>query len=182
MRARSLLVVTQVALALVLLMGAGLALQTFQRLRNLPLGFNPRDVLTLLISLPDAKYEKEAIAHFYDALQGRVAALPGVVAVASAVNVPFDDNEWDSSVHITGTPDYKLGEEPSAEFSFVSPDYFKVLRIPLLKGAASSRATCRDAKKWRSWMNRSSESSSPTKIRLASTSTTRRRWKRIPRR
>ena len=61
-------------------------------------------------------------------------ALPGVASAAGGVNTPFDDSEWDSSVHITGTPPDKPGEEPEAEMNEVSPDYFKTLGIPLLRG------------------------------------------------
>ncbi len=133
-RVRAFLVVTQVALAVVLLAGAALAMQSFQRMRDLPLGFDPRGILTLSLSLPDAKYKKEAIQHFYDALISRIEALPAVAAAATSINSPFDNNEWDTSVHITGTPPDKPGEEPSAEVNYVSPNYFKVLGMPILRG------------------------------------------------
>ncbi len=139
-RVRSLLVVAQVALALVLLASAGLALQSFDRLRRLPLGFDPHGILTLSISLPDLKYGPEKIILFYDALVERVRALPGVVAAATGVNVPFDDNEWDSNIHITGTPPDQPGEEPSAEFNYISPDYFRVMGMPILRGRGIERA------------------------------------------
>ena len=66
----------------------------------------------------------------------RVRVLPGVEAAAVGVNIPFDQNEWDSSFHITGTPKEEPGKEPSAEINFVSPDYFKVMKMPILRGRA----------------------------------------------
>ena len=138
-RVRAFLVVAQVALAVVLLAGAGLAMQSFRRARALPLGFDPRGVLTLSLSLPDAKYGKEAIQRFYDDLVGRIEALPDVAAAATGVNTPFDNNEWDDAVHVTGTPPDKPGEEPSAEVNYVSADYFKVLGMPILRGRGVER-------------------------------------------
>ncbi len=134
-RARAGLVITQVALAVVLLAGGGLMLKSFWQAQQAPLGFDPRNILTMTISLPESRYDKEEkINAFYDKLLGKVASLPSVTAAAIGVNVPFDDNEWDSSFHLTGTPPYEHGKEPSAEISFVSPDYFKVLGMPVMRG------------------------------------------------
>ena len=133
-RARSLLVVTQVALAMVLLACAGLTLESFWRVQNEPLGFEPKGLLTMSIALPDARYPKEKIAPFFARLLERVRALPGVAAASTGANVPFDNNEWDSSFHLTGTPDYPPGKEPEAEMNYTTPDYFKTLGIPLLRG------------------------------------------------
>lgn len=133
-RARSILVVVQVAMAVVLLTGAGLALRSFWRMSMAPLGFRPSGILTLSISLPEVRYKDEGIARFYDTLVEEVRALPGVAAASTGVNIPFDNNDWDSSVHLTGTPPYAPGKEPSAEINFVSPGYFKVMGIPLLEG------------------------------------------------
>jgi ABC-type antimicrobial peptide transport system permease subunit len=73
-----------------------------------------------------------------DQLVERIRALPGVEAAALGSNIPFDDNEWDSSFHVTGTPPYSPGEKPEAEVNFVTPDYFRVMRMPLLRGRAFS--------------------------------------------
>ena len=136
-RARAGLVVTQVALAVVLLAGGGLMLKSFWRAQQAPLGFDPRNILTMTISLPSARYDKpEKINAFYDKLLAKVSSLPSVTAAAIGVNVPFDDNEWDSSFHITGTAPYEHGKEPSAEMNFVSPDYFKLMGMPLVRGRA----------------------------------------------
>ena len=133
-RVRSLLVVAQVAMSLVLLAGAGLALQSFWRIRSVPLGFSPEGILTMAISLPSAHYEKEKIVQFYDRLLERVRALPGVEAAACGDNIPFDNTEWDSGIHLTGTPPAPLGEDQQAEMSMVTPDYFKVMGMPILRG------------------------------------------------
>lgn len=133
-RARSMLVVVQVAMAVVLLAGAGLALRSFWGLQSLPLGFRPEGVLTVAISLPGVRYKQEKAGLFFDELLARVRALPGVAAAATGVNTPFDGNEWDSGVHITGTPPDAPGDSPSAEMNYVSPDYFKVMGMPIRAG------------------------------------------------
>ncbi|MEO6871430.1 MAG: ABC transporter permease [Chthoniobacterales bacterium] len=134
-RARGILVVTQVALALVLLAGAGLTLRSFWNSENAPLGFEPKGVLTMKLALPEARYNSnEKVKDFYEQLIQRVEVLPGVAAAAIGENVPFDDTEWDSSVHLTGTPPNPPGHKPSAEVNVVSFDYFKVLGMPILRG------------------------------------------------
>ena len=136
-RARAALVVTQVALAVVLLAAGGLMLKSFWRAQTAPLGFDPHDILTMSVALPTVRYDKEEkVTVFYDQLLAKVSALPGVNAAAIGVNVPFDDSEWDSSFHITGTPPHRRGQEPSAEMNMVSPDYFRVLGMPILRGRA----------------------------------------------
>ena len=134
-RARGALVVTQVALALVLLAGAGLTLKSFWNSQNASLGFEPGGILMMTLSLPQARYNSnEKVANFHAQLIQRIEALPGVVAAAIGENVPFDNSEWDSSFHITGTPPSIPGQEPSAEVNVISPDYFKVMKMPILRG------------------------------------------------
>src|SRR5437762_6014630 len=100
-RARAGLVVTQVALAVVLLAGGGLMLKSFWQAQQAPLGFDPKNILTMTISLPESRYDKEEkINAFYDKLLTKVSSLPSVTAAAIGVNIPFDDSEWDSSFHI----------------------------------------------------------------------------------
>ena len=89
------------------------------------------------MSLPKARYPTdESIAAFNAQLIERLSALPGVAAAAIGANIPFDDTEWDSYVHITGTPEPEHGKEPSAEINIVSPDYFRVMGMPILRGRA----------------------------------------------
>ncbi|HEX8898522.1 MAG TPA: ABC transporter permease, partial [Chthoniobacterales bacterium] len=140
-RARAGLVITQVALAVVLLTAGGLMLKSFWRAQQAPLGFDPRNILMMTVSLPESRYDKdEKINAFYDKLLAKISSLPSVTAAAIGVNVPFDDNEWDSSFHITGTPSYEHGKEPSAEMNMVSPDYFRVLGMPMVRGRAFTAA------------------------------------------
>ena len=136
-RVRSGLVIAQVALALLLLAGAGLTLKSFRNAQNTPLGFNPENILVADVLLPKARYDTdEKVAHFNDQLVERIRALPGVEAAALGSNIPFDDNEWDSSFHLTGTPPYPPGERPAAEINVVTPDYFRLMGMPLLQGRA----------------------------------------------
>jgi putative ABC transport system permease protein len=136
-RVRSGLVVAQVALALLLLLGAGLTLKSFRNAQNAPLGFNPENILVADVLLPKARYDAdEKIARFNDQLIERIRLLPGVEAAALGSNIPFDNNEWDSSFHLTGTPPYPPGERPEAEVNHVTPDYFRVMGMPLLRGRA----------------------------------------------
>jgi putative ABC transport system permease protein len=134
-RARGILVVVQVALALILLAGAGLTLRSFWNSENAPLGFEPNDVLTMTLALPEARYDSNAkVADFYTRSIERIEALPGAAAAAIGQNIPFDNTEWDSSFHLTGSPPAIPGHEPSAEVNVISFDYFKVLRMPILRG------------------------------------------------
>jgi len=136
-RVRSGLVVAQVALALLLLLGAGLTLKSFRNAQNAPLGFNPENILVADLSLPKPRYNTdEKIARFNDQLVDRIRLLPGVEATALGSNIPFDNNEWDSSFHLTGTPPYPPGERPEAEINVVTPDYFRLMGMPLLRGRA----------------------------------------------
>jgi predicted permease len=139
-RSQALLVVGQVALACVLLVGAGLLLKSLAALQNLRLGFESEHVLTMQLKLPGLKYRDNPngpaeMAGFYRQLLDRIATLPGVTAVALSDNAPFGDaggaQEWFA---ITGRPDPKPGEEPFAEAQSVSPDFFRTMGMALLRG------------------------------------------------
>jgi predicted permease len=134
-RARAILVIAQVALAVLLLAAAGLTLKSFWRSQQVPLGFNPRGVLTMSVALPPSRYDSpDKIVRFYEQLLERVRRLPGVSAAAICTNEPFDHHEWTSSFHITGTPPDRPGQEPISEMAIVSPDYFRALGMPILHG------------------------------------------------
>jgi putative ABC transport system permease protein len=138
-RVRSGLVVAQVALALLLLLGAGLTLKSFRNAQNASLGFNPENILVADVLLPKARYDTdEKIVRFNDQLIQRIRSLHGVEATALGMNIPFDNNEWDSSFHLTGTPPYPPGERPEAEINVVTPGYFRLIGMPLLSGRAFS--------------------------------------------
>ena len=134
-RVRAGLVISQLALAVVLLAAGALLLKSFQRAQQAPLGFDPRGILSVALPLPAARYDNdEKLTVFHTQLLARVGALPSVTAAAIGNNVPFDDNEWDINFHITGTPPHQPGQEPSAEVNVVSADYFRVLKMPILRG------------------------------------------------
>lgn len=136
-RVRACLVVGQLALALMLLSGAGLLLRSFWHTQQVALGFDPKSLLLMSISLPNARYSGgESQAQFYRQVLDRVQALPGVVSAASAQNIPFDGRIWDSTFEVTGQPPSPAGREPRAEISIVSPSYFQTMRIPVLRGRA----------------------------------------------
>src|SRR6266550_8910172 len=102
-RARAILVVAQVALAVLLLAAAGLTLKSFWRSQQVPLGFNPQGVLAMSSALPSSRYNSpEKIVRFYDQLVEKVRGIPGVNSAAVCNNAPFDHHKWDSSFHITG--------------------------------------------------------------------------------
>ena len=134
-RARAGLVISQLALAVVLLAAGALFVKSFRQAQQAPLGFDPRGILSVAVPLPAARYDNdEKIAAFHVQLLARVGALASVTAAAIGNNVPFDDNEWDINFHISGTPPHRPGQEPSAEVNVVSADYFRVLKIPILRG------------------------------------------------
>ena len=143
--ARDALVALEVAMSLVLLVGAGLMVRSFIGLRQVDPGFNPRNVRTVSVSLPTEKYlEKERQASFYAQLIEKVASLPGVRAAGAACAVPFSYGHWGSfeegsriknqGFKIEGRAPYQAGYEPRSDYSSVSPDYFKAIGIPLLRG------------------------------------------------
>jgi putative ABC transport system permease protein len=89
----------------------------------------------MAVALPKARYDTDAkVAAFNDQLLERVRRLPGVESAAIGVNVPFDESEWDSGFHLTGTPQPKPGQGPSAEINVISPGYFHVMGMPILRG------------------------------------------------
>jgi putative ABC transport system permease protein len=134
-RVRNLLVVAEVALALVLLVGASLLFKSFVQLENVDPGFNSNNVVSMEISLPEVKYPRgKPVADFYVELVRQVEALPGVEAAAVTTILPLSGTNSDSSFTIEGAPPEQMKVFPDEEIRVVSPDYFKVLRVPLHAG------------------------------------------------
>jgi putative ABC transport system permease protein len=129
------MVLGEVALALTLLVGAGLLVRSFARLRSVDPGFQPRGVITVRLSLPEASYPDapRKVAFFQRALDG-IRALPGVEHAASIHPLPLADANLIFPISVEGRPAAKPGEEQTAQGRFVSPDYFQTMRIPHLKG------------------------------------------------
>jgi putative ABC transport system permease protein len=145
-RIRNLLVIGEVALALVLLVSAGLLIKSFVRLQNVNPGFNPRGIVTMELSLPVAKYARgKPVADFYAEILRRVKALPGVQFAALTSILPLSGSNSDSSFHIEGRNDKQTGVYPDEELRSVSSDYFRVLETPLMKGRFFSEADVTDA-------------------------------------
>jgi len=134
-RARSALVVAEIALALTLLVGAGLLMRSFVRLQRVDPGFAPANVLTASIGLPLSMYPKrEQVANFYDQLHERLKALPGVQAVSFGSSVPMTGVNTDTSFTIEGRPAPPPDQRPSAWVSTVTHDYFRAMNIRLIAG------------------------------------------------
>ena len=135
LRLRQWLVVSQVALAFVLLVGAGLLIASFQRLRQTPLGVRQDGVLTFELHLPDARYDSTARARFYEQVAEQIAALPGVVAAGGVSKLPAtgDYNVW-GAWPLTGPRANTEGSSIPAQNRVVSGRYFQVVGIPLLDG------------------------------------------------
>jgi putative ABC transport system permease protein len=135
-RVRSLLVVSEITLSLVLLVGAGLLVRSFLKLQAVNPGFNPQNLLTGRISLSDSKYETEAsVIAFYDQLLDRIKSLPGVRSAAIRTYIPIAASEGyaNRSFFIEGRLT-SLADRPTAFYNCVSPDFFHTMEIPILKG------------------------------------------------
>ena len=135
-RLRDLLVVSEVALALVLLVGAGLLLKSLSTMLKVDPGFDTRGLLTLRVALPPARYADDAqAARFYAELVRRVSALPGVRGAAATSNLPLAGDGGTGTPQVVGrvTPASELTE---AHLRTVSANYFEVMRIPVAAGRA----------------------------------------------
>jgi putative ABC transport system permease protein len=134
-RARNLLVIAEVAVSLVLLVGAGLLFKSFLRLQEIKPGFNPDNVLAMEMFLPGAKYPEEYqhVAFFEQVLE-RARALPGVEAAGVVSVLPVSENYDRFGFTVEGEPPVPRGEGPSADRYMVSSGYLQALGIPLLSG------------------------------------------------
>lgn len=134
-RLRSLLVIAEVAISLVLLMGAGLLINSFLRLRNVDPGFRSDNLLTMRIALPQLKYPDHARRRaFYGELLNRVEALPGVRSAAVTNWIPLTLQGDTFGISIEGRPDPGAQEMPDVVTRVVSPSYFNTMGIELLRG------------------------------------------------
>jgi putative ABC transport system permease protein len=135
-RGRSLIVVSQMALSLVLLVGAALMLRGFSRLTERYEGLEPRSVLSFHVRLPDGRYALGAqVADFYARLLGEIASIPGVESAAAVAQLPGDLGPMpDGAVSIRGRSAVGDRDLPVADQQLVSPDYFRTLRVRLVAG------------------------------------------------
>ena len=133
-KSRSLLVISETALALVLLIGAGLLIRTFVALRNVDPGFDSRNVLTMRMSLTGPRFEKAAgVAQLNRDGVERLDAIPGVVDAASACCVPLEGG-FGLPFSVIGRPAEDSTSQGGAGWLTISPDYFRVFKIPLQRG------------------------------------------------
>jgi len=145
-RLRDLMVVGEIALSLVLLIGAGLLVSSFLRLRDVNPGFDVQNVLTTNIGLPKAKYpDAEKQARAFSDLVARVGSAPGVEAAAVISPLPFSGTNTVSTFLIEGRPAARPEDKPEASYRAISADYFKVMRVPLLRGRAFNERDGADA-------------------------------------
>ena len=138
-RLRQTLVVAEVALTLVMLVGAGLLLRSFHRLQQVNAGFSHERVLSFRLGLPERKYQREEKQiGFYQDLLRNLRALPGVEAASVTSRLPFGGNDWQTGFVIEGQPEPPPHQRPSMEVHLVGPDYFQVMGIPVLRGRTFS--------------------------------------------
>ena len=130
------LIVTEIAIAMTLLICGGLILQSFNRLQHVELGFNPDNLLTMKMVLPAAKYSehRQRIA-FVDRLLDRVRRLPGVISAGVTTNIPLErEITYDARFEVERRPPAYPGEIPITSHRLVSPGYLRALGVTLIKG------------------------------------------------
>ena len=132
---RSGLVVSEVALTLVLLIGAGLMIRSFYRLQQVDPGFIHERLLTFNVSLPQKKYpENQQKISFYEQLADRLRGLPGVQAVGLSSGLPLGNNGWQTSFRVEGQPEPEPGKTPLTEAVVASPEYFQAMGLTVVRG------------------------------------------------
>lgn len=134
-RVRSLFIVSEIALSLVLLVAAGLLLKSFGQLRGVNPGFDANHVLAVRLSLPAARYANAAtVKTFYDKIAPRVARLPGVEGVSAASALPLSGLIARTTFNIAGRAAVSSSEQPFAQHRWVGPGFFETMKIPIVRG------------------------------------------------
>jgi len=140
-RLRGVLIASEFALALLLLVGAGLMIRSFFALLSIDPGFNPHQVLSMTVSVAGSSEAPSGRRElFYHQLLDRVRALPGVESVGGINHVPLAGDVWGRSFLIEGRPQPRPGEEPGAVYRIATPGYFHTMRLPLIRGRDFSAA------------------------------------------
>jgi predicted permease len=144
-RLRQALVVGQLAVSVVLVVGAGLLLRSLIALTRVDLGLNPRNVLTAEVQIPATTYPQPAnVVRFYQQLTSRLGELPGVEAAGAVRILPLTRTIGDWSIMLEGRP-YSREENPNGDFQFVTPGYFQVMQLTLLRGRLLTEVDREDA-------------------------------------
>jgi putative ABC transport system permease protein len=134
-RLRNLFVVTQVALALVLLVGAGLFMKSLNRLRSVDPGFNPNHLLTMRVTLPGRKYDTDPkVMDFFNKAVEQLRAIPGVEAAGAINTLPFAGPHAGTKVEVEGQPKPPPGQELGTGICVTDASYFQAMQIPLKRG------------------------------------------------
>jgi putative ABC transport system permease protein len=145
-RLRAFLVISQVSLSLLLLAGAGLLIKSFFNLRATNPGFDPVRLMTMQLTLPRARYpELDQQIRAHDAIMGKVAAIPGVESAGGVNPLPFGGNSSGRTFMVSGAAPLSRGNHPGAGYLIVKPDYFKAMKIPVLKGRAFTSSDTKDS-------------------------------------
>jgi putative ABC transport system permease protein len=138
-RLRSGLVIAEVALSLVLLIGAGLMIESLGQLRAVDKGFDAENVFTARVQLPRIRYDdKEAVWAFFQELIDRVEALPGATSASLSQIVPLQGNSWENYIYPEGVS-FEQENGRSVLFHMITPDHFKTLGIPIVRGRGFNR-------------------------------------------
>ncbi|HYY55998.1 MAG TPA: ABC transporter permease [Pyrinomonadaceae bacterium] len=139
--ARNLLVISELALAQVLLIGAGLLIMSFLRLQAVEPGFKPENLLTARLSLSVTKYkDQNKKIVFYDQVLERLRAIPGVRSAALVMNLPLSGSNMNRGFQVEGRPEPKSDENITVDYQVISPDYFSTMQVPLIRGRAFTDA------------------------------------------
>jgi len=134
-RTRSILVVSEVALSLILLVGAGLMIRSFQKLQGVNPGFDSHSVLTMNAMVSRTKFTQPAQqVRFFEQVLQRVRALPGVESAGVADDIPLDNEGSHQPVAVEGRPVLPMAEQPEVDVRLTSPGYMSSLHIPVLRG------------------------------------------------
>jgi predicted permease len=134
-RTRSILVVSEVALSLMLLVGAGLMIRSFQNLQSVNPGFDARNVLTMNAMVSRAKFSSAVQQiNFFEGVLRRVRTLPGVESAGVIDDIPLDNGGSHQPIAIEGRPVLPMSEQPEVDVRLISPGYMSALRVPILRG------------------------------------------------
>ncbi len=134
-RTRNVLIASEFALALMLLVGAGLLIRSFAAMQALNPGYDPKNVLTMVVPVTGTSSSAEGRrAAFYESLLRAVRAMPGVRSASMVNHIPIGGDSWGFPFHVEGRAEPKPGEFPSASYKVVMPGYFATMRIPIVAG------------------------------------------------
>jgi predicted permease len=134
-RTRDMLIASEFALALMLLVGAGLLVRSFAAMQSLDPGYDPSNVLTMVVPVTGTSSSAAGKrAAFYDALLADIRSMPGVQSASAVNHIPIGGDSWGFPFRVEGRPDPRPGDFPIASYKVVLPGYFQTMRIPLVAG------------------------------------------------